>query len=291
MLLDSLDVAGMEVLMPCLNLVRLGQSAADWQNTIARIIAPHRVRAMLHEEPLTRHAFEKPRGYPGDAGLLDLIYRDAPFTGPMTPLGALIHDFAPSQHACRSVWERRQILANLIDRVAANRTMPRILSLACGHLREAQRSEAVRTNAIGEIVAVDQDALSLEVVARESNGAPITPVKASIRRFLVDPTIYGDFDLIYSAGLYDYLDDETAKRLTTSMFAALRPGGTLLVANFAPELLDIGYMEAVMDWRLIYRDEHGVAAFCDDLPGDEIRERNLHRDSGGNVVYLTIRKC
>ena len=169
--------------------------------------------------------------------------------------------------------------------------MPRILSLACGHLREAQRSEAVRVKAVGEIVAVDQDPLSLEVVARESNGARVTPVKASIRRFLVDPSIYGDFDLVYSAGLYDYLDDDTAKRLTSNMFEALRPGGTLVVANFAPELLDIGYMEAIMDWQLIYRDERGVARFCDDLPGDQIREQKMERDSGGNVVYLTVRKC
>jgi extracellular factor (EF) 3-hydroxypalmitic acid methyl ester biosynthesis protein len=189
------------------------------------------------------------------------------------------------------VRERRQVLANLIDRTAAECTMPRGWSLACGHLREAGHSQAVRAHAVGEIVAVDQDPLSLDVVARESNGARVTPVKASIRRFLVDPTIYGDFDLIYSAGLYDYLDDDTAKRLTTSMFEALRPGGTLLVANFAPELLDIGYMEAVMDWKLIYRDELGVARFCDDLPPDRIRERRMQRDSGGNVVYLTVRKC
>src|SRR5262249_1235250 len=154
------------------------------------------------------HAFMKPRGYPGDAELLDLIYGDTPFTGEMTRLGALIHGVAPSQQSCRSVRERREILAKLIDRTAAEHRLPRILSLACGHLREAQRSDAVKNGAVGEIVAVDQDALSLSV-ARESNGAVITPVKASIRRFLVDATIYGDFDLIYSAGLYDYLDDET----------------------------------------------------------------------------------
>jgi len=75
------------------------------------------------------------------------------------------------------------------------------------------------------------------------------------------------------------------------MFAALRPTGRLVVANFAPELRDIGYMEAVMDWRLIYRDERAVAGFCDDLPADLIREQTMRRDGGGNVIYLTVRKC
>jgi len=289
--LDALDVGGIETLIPSLNFVRLALGDDAWQRTIANVVAPHRVRAMLHEDPLTRRAFQKPRGYAGDAGLLDLIYRHAPFAGELTDVGAVVNDVAQLQQSSRSVCERREILAALIDRVAAERTMPRILSLACGHLREAQHSEAVRSREVGEIVAVDQDPLSLDVVVREMAGSPVTAVKASIRRFLVDPSIYGDFDLIYSAGLYDYLDDETAKRLTTSMFAALRPGGTLLVANFAPELLDIGYMEAIMDWQLIYRDEAGVARFCDDLPAEEIRDRKLERDSGGSVVYLTVRKC
>jgi len=289
--LDLFDLSGMDALVSHLDTTRRAVGPAAWPSTIERVIAPHRLRAMLHQEPLTRHAFEKPRGYPGDAELLDLIYRDSPFTGAMTPLGARIHAWAASQNACRSVRERRHILGTLIDAVASERSMPRILSLACGHLREAHHSEAVRGNAIGELVAVDQDPLSLAVVAREAKGARITPVKASIQRFLVDPTMYGEFDLVYSAGLYDYLGDKTARRLTDAMFGALRSGGRLVVANFAPELRDIGYMEAVMDWRLIYRDEHGVAGVCDHLPADLIREQTMRRDVAGNVIYLTVRKC
>ncbi|HEY4302915.1 MAG TPA: class I SAM-dependent methyltransferase [Gemmatimonadaceae bacterium] len=290
-LFDRLDLSGIAALVAQLAHARAAHGAIAWQNTISKVVAPHRVRTMLHQDPLTGRAFAKPRGYAGDAALLDLIYRDTPYAGEMTMFGALVHQWTPSQSSCQSVCERRELLAALIDRIADERPLPRILSLACGHLREAQHSSAVRTNAIGEIVAVDQDPLSLEVIARELRNARITPVKASIRRFLVDPTIYGDFDLVYSAGLYDYLDDEAATRLTSSMFSALRPGGTLVVANFAPELPDIGYMEAIMDWKLIYRNEHAVACFCDKIPAHQIREQRMQRDSSGSVVYLTVQKC
>lgn len=64
----------------------------------------------------------------------------------------------------------------------------------------------------------------------------------------------------------------------------------MLVANFAPNLRDIGYMEAIMDWTLIYRDEAAVAQFTSLLAPDEIASQSLFRDSTGNVVYLTIRK-
>ena len=38
-------------------------------------------------------------------------------------------------------------------------------------------------------------------------------------------------------------------------------------------------------------DEYGVARFCDDLPSEHVREHRMYRDSGANVVYLTVRKC
>lgn len=285
------DLSGMDDFVLALDAIRRVRLPSEWNALVASVVAPHGIRALLHEEPFTRHAFEKPRGYPGDAALLDLIYRDVPFGGEMTRLGAQLYAWSADGAAMQSVRERRLILAALIDRIAAERSRPRVLSLACGHLREAQRSAAVCTGAIEEIVAVDQDEQSLELVRREQAANRVTTVRASIRRMLVDPKVYGDFDLIYSAGLSDYLEDAVTRQLTSSMFAALRPGGTLLVANFAPSLRETGYMEAMMEWKLIYRDEADVARFSADLPAEQVREQTITRDLCGNVVYLTVRKC
>ena len=55
-----------------------------------------------------------------------------------------------------------------------------------------------------------------------------------------------DPDLIYAAGLYDYLGDAIAIQLTSRLLQMLAPGGggRLLIANFNPDLRDIGYLEA-----------------------------------------------
>jgi extracellular factor (EF) 3-hydroxypalmitic acid methyl ester biosynthesis protein len=284
------DISGMEHFALGLDDIRRRLEPADWHALIADVVAPHPLRARLHEEPFTRRAFTKPRGYPGDAPLLDLIYRDQPSDLRLTPLAQRLQPWVLEHGGFGSVRERRSILATLIDQVAADRPRPRILSLACGHLREAQRSEAVQRRDIEEFVAVDQDTESLAVVDREQRAFNVKPVHMSVRRFLAGPTALGSFDLVYAAGLFDYLAEGVAVGLTRAMFAALRPGGTVVVANFAPELRDIGYMEAIMDWHLIYRSEAEVARFTSGIPSTCIADVSITRDSLGNVIYLSARK-
>jgi len=290
MRLDDEDIYGLSEFVTSVDCVRRAVAPTCWRELIGDVIAPHPVRPRLHEEPLTRRAFEKPRGYAGDAAMIDLIYRRAADVSGLTPLGARLHEWAVNHSAFRSVQERRDLLATLIDRIASERTLPRILSLACGHLREAQQSDAVRARAVREIVAVDQDRESVAVVEREQAAHNVTPVHASVRRFLVDPTIYGTFDFAYAAGLYDYLEEPIAISLTRAMFEALLPGGELLVANFAPELREIGYMEAIMDWTLIYRAESEMTRLALGIPSDAVQSMRVSRDSCGNVLYLSIRK-
>ena len=69
------------------------------------------------------------------------------------------------------------------------------------------------------------------------------------------------------------------------------PGGRLLVANFCPELRDIGVMESYMAWRLIYRDEAEMAEIAAAVPGGEVARQRTFRDRGGNVVYLEIERA
>jgi SAM-dependent methyltransferase len=286
--LRALDLSSLDAVVDALDQVRRDVAPAEWTRLIADVIAPHPVLSLLHEEPFTRRAFEKPRGYAGDAVLLDLAYRHHPYTVTLTRLGAALHTWIDGRPAAASVIERRTILAAEIDTVAARRTAPRVLSLACGHLREAQASDAVRTGAISEFVALDQDAESLALVDREQAAYNVRGHHASVRRFVRSGGELGTFDFVYSAGLYDYLNEKDAKTVTEAMFRALRPGGRLLVANFAPDLPDIALLEAVMDWRLIYRDDAAVATLADGIPSEDIAARSITRDSNGNVVYMTV---
>jgi len=282
---------GMELLVGGLWTRRLTSEREAWERFVGQECMRHPIRDLLHCDPFTYRAFAKPRGYAGDAVMLDYIYgfRRAPeLPRPIRQ----IHTYTTvAGRAPCSVRNRLEIVSGEIDRLAAAQRDLRVLSVACGHLREASRSDAIRSGRVGEIVAYDQDSESLAVVAKEYAGLPVVPRAGRIRDLICDRAQLGRFDFAYALGLYDYLDEQTARRLTEVLFSHLRPAGTLLVANFAPGIPDLGYMESYMDWRLVYRDRLAMARLAAGIPAAEIRSITLFDDISHSIVFLEIEKA
>jgi cyclopropane fatty-acyl-phospholipid synthase-like methyltransferase len=137
-------------------------------------------------------------------------------------------------------------------------------------------------------VALDADAQSAAEVQQCYSGYGVEAVTASFRRLLSKKSGTGEFDLVYSTGLFDYLNQRTGRRLTASMFQMLRPGGTLLIANFLPGVRDIGYMEAFMDWNLIYRSRHDMIDLTSDIPETEVKDIQLVSEECKNIIFLAL---
>jgi extracellular factor (EF) 3-hydroxypalmitic acid methyl ester biosynthesis protein len=281
----------MEILHSGLNQIRKTLPEKEWQQYVRSHARNHPIRELLHQDPFTLRSFEKPRGYAGDAELIDFIYGEGQWPTQASPLGQEICEFLNQQPSAVSVRERRQLLAAQLDQVAERIHPPRVLSVACGHLREALLSRAVAEDRIEELVAFDQDPESLAVVRQDLVGRRVRPVQGSVRSLLAGKHDLGDFDFVYSAGLFDYLADRLASRLVAQMFSMLRPGGKLWVANFCKNLSEAGYMESFMDWWLILRDEPEVAAFCNELPRAEVASTRMFHDSSRNVIYLEVVKA
>jgi hypothetical protein len=280
---------GMGRLISGLRQLRRGSQDEEWRGFSQGAWQSHPLKAVMHEEPITFRAFEKPRGYAGDAELIDLIYglREMPR---MSSVGAALyaHLFqAPGPSAVRA---RRDHLAARLDEVAMKVKNPRALSVACGHLREAQKSAAVAERRFGEFIALDQDPDSIELIEREQSASGVKAVKGAVRSILKGKLAFEGLDFVYSTGLYDYLSQPVATDLTTRLFEMLKLGGELLVANFLPDVPDVGYMETFMGWPLIYRSRKELADVSKGIPGDQIAALRTYCDSYQNVVYLEIEK-
>jgi len=294
---DELAAAGaaaavdpMTELFTGLSSLRSTSNTEDWSRAIT-LCRSHPVLHYIHQEPFTRRCFDKPRGYAGDAVMIDYIYnRDCmvPEAGDVTAMGEQLFGFIRDTPACAAVRARRDLVATTIDEVCARTDRPRILSVACGHLREAGLAPAVHDGRVGELVALDADALSLEVVESSNYCTDVRTVCSSIKGLFRGELAGEKFDFIYSTGLYDYLDDRMAAKLTHRMFQMLRPGGRLLVANFLRNIWCAGYMETFMDWKLIYRDSPQMEDLKSLIDPSEIADSRTFIEDNDNIIFLDV---
>jgi extracellular factor (EF) 3-hydroxypalmitic acid methyl ester biosynthesis protein len=115
--------------------------------------------------PIARRSYQKPRGYDGDAVLLDYIYGIL-LPEPGDSVAEAIASFGAHRPAGQAVRRHRIILSQYMDAIAKSSGRPiRILSIASGHLRGAELSSAFASGAVAEFVALDSDAESCALVS------------------------------------------------------------------------------------------------------------------------------
>lgn len=284
----------------CCGMARLGKrlsearrefSRPDWLQFIDQRVRPHPLRAVVHRDPFTQRAFTKPRGYAGDAVMMDFIYGRPPqILNGLPSLTRRLFQYCTTTAAPTAVRYRRQLLADTIDGEAerAGRAID-VVAVAAGHLREADLSSAIHDGRAA-VTAFDQDEQSLAVITRDYARYAVDARAGSVRHIIAGRTVLPASDLCYSAGLYDYLPDAAATRLSAAMFSSLRPGGVLLLVNFLPGISDAGYMESMMDWHLIYRsDAEMLRLLATVAPGDIAAVEQFH-DPFDNITFLRATK-
>ena len=114
-------------------------------------------------------------------------------------------------------------------------------------------------------------------------------MKVSLPRIVAGRVGCPPADLVYSAGLFDYLHASAAPTLR-AFYRWLRPGGSLVVANLTPRNTEAAFMEAVMDWWMQYRDENALLALVEKAGIDPSLATTETTDDG-RVAWLRVRKA
>jgi extracellular factor (EF) 3-hydroxypalmitic acid methyl ester biosynthesis protein len=271
----------MDEFVAALASTRSALTPAEWQSA-ATAFAADRVHALLLSDPYTAGAFRKSRGYAGDADTLDFVYRFREAPPDTTELGRRLLQITTDVPIACAVRARTRYLSDRIAAVRAAKPDAVIVSIACGHMRELEGLEP-ETVSSGRIYGLDHDEQTLVRLTRLHAGA-VTPRNASVRQMLAQAESVPRADLIYASGLFDYLDDRVAGLLIRRLRARLLPQGSLLVTNLTARNDEIGYMEAMMDWWMVYRDEEGLRRLaCDD--SGTFRTCSLMND---RVACLTV---
>lgn len=266
--------------------LRVETAPAVWSDLIA-VAQQHPVAEYLLQDPFTAWSFRKPRGYAGDAALIDFLYKHPSVDHAVrsaSALGQEIYAYTSDAESSIAVRERREILASTVDAAAARAEGAEVLAIACGHMRETELSQALKDGRLKRWIGLDQDPISVATVNANRVDAA-SAIEGSVRGILRRSYDLGSFDLVYAAGLFDYLSRKIGVRLVEKAVELLKPGGEFLFANFSDELTTDGYMEAFMDWPLILRTADDLLDIANSAVDRNRFDVDIFYGENRNIVY------
>ncbi len=218
-------------------------------------VEPQQVAAVyaqtLRLECLHGHAYLKPHGYAGDFLLIDRIYTH--WVSPYHDLAR--HDeYFQSSAASMAVRNRKSFIKHLlVDLAARTDGRPaRVLNMGSGPARGVLEFFSEWPNAPVFVHCVDADSRAIEYASALC--APFADRVTFEQGNALRLRLHKTYDLIWSAGLFDYLNDHWSKTLATRYLPFVEPHGELVIGNFSPNNPTRAGMELLCQWYLEYRD-------------------------------------
>jgi extracellular factor (EF) 3-hydroxypalmitic acid methyl ester biosynthesis protein len=213
------------------------------------------IRSLFNEEFLSRtlHGFiyRKPHGYAGDFEIIDYIYRQATLADESFEKWDKYVHF---QHAPKAVRNRKRYFIDLVKHKCVQLDVPlRILNIACGPCRDLKEllDEIPVRKLNVRCIDIDPDAIEYAKKVLGPHAYSIDFTRANIFKFNTDQR----FDLVWSAGLFDYFNDSDFIKLLLKVSDWCAPGGEIVIGNFSVFNPTRAYMEKALDWYLFHRTE------------------------------------
>ena len=223
------------------------------------------VHHLIREGAMANRSLAQPLGYAGDYEMMRHIYKQDLLGDTM--FAKCMHAYTVSHANAQAVRNRVEYLGGKIKEqiaeAASRGERIRILSVACGPAFEVQRliESGVDLSNV-EIHLLDQDLGALQTAQREIQGAARRMESKVTLKFLnqairniIKEGLKEKYDLIYSAGLFDYFSDPIAQIAAKRFLGGLTQGGQAVIGNFTHAPTNIIAMDYLLDWKLIYRDE------------------------------------
>jgi SAM-dependent methyltransferase len=207
----------------------------------------------LTSKTMQGRSFTKPRGYHGDFEMIDHIYRESVSEDAKL---SRWDDYFHAQAAPRAVRNRKAYFHDLLSSHVSVRSEPlRVLNVASGPARDVREwidrsgTESVRF----DCVELDSNAIAYAL----NLCAPYTD---AVHFYLANALRFNTatrYDLVWSAGLFDYLKDRLFVRLLKRLMRFAKPGAEVVIGNFSMVNPSRSYMELVGGWKLLHRsDDH-----------------------------------
>lgn len=267
------------------------------ENRLPSALLWHHAGERLEHGQLLHRARFKPRGYAGDDTMLRQICE---YWRCDHPLGATLDAHFQSHAAPQAVRNRTRMVAEAISLAVRQSTNSevRVASVGSGPALDiawAAEALSVDERAALRVTLLDLDPRAL-YESRERLNTWLAPdqvraARENLYRLPQRPTAGEllDADVISCTGFFDYLNEADASALLAQFWKSLRPGGRLLVFNFAPQNASRALMEWIGNWYLVYRDEAEMFALAEaaEIPRGSL---SIGFEPAAAALYIDARK-
>ncbi|MFZ4877574.1 class I SAM-dependent methyltransferase [Janthinobacterium sp. Mn2066] len=266
-----------------------------------RAFAQAALHPLILRAPFVFRTFTKPLGYAGDYQMVNQLLDD-PRQGPSTYFQIVNAAFLQAAVAIAHR-NRIDILTDfLVHKAALARAAGRVykvLNVGCGPAIEVQRFLENCPDAHWlSFELVDFSAETLEwtrarltaILERTGRAVEIRYVHDSVHNLLkrrrgnAAALESDNCDVVYCAGLFDYLSDKVCMRLLQHFAGRVGAGGRLLVTNVHASNPGKFGMEHLLEWHLIYRNEESLSAL---LPA-QATAHHIYVDATGVNVFAEV---
>lgn len=257
------------------------------------------LKGLVEQSPYSHRCAAKPLGYAGDFEMMNILYRNE-LVGESI-FGKCMHAFWLNHPESKAVRNRSRFLYEVIFRVLRDGagTPLKIGSIASGSSQEVQMIvESSNEQGLDlsncEFHLLDQDVNALkyaheklwEIVKGTNSPVKLNFVNKALRHVITRRWEESDFDLLYSAGLFDYLSDPVAQMAAKALFERLKPGGMLIIGNFSARTPNQFGMRIALDWTLIYRSHEDLRRLFGTLGGTF----SVEQEPEGVNLFCVIKK-
>ena len=223
------------------------------------------IRESLNENTLIGHGFVKPFGYPGDFSIIHNIYQE--YVNPdrkYSNWDRFFQDQAGA-HAVRN--RKAYFLKRCAEIDKRDQKENRILILGSGPATDVY--EYLVNNPDSKIhfdlVDFDQNAIDFARSQNKQFKDSIDYFKINVLRFKP----YQWYDLIWSAGLFDYFKDKHFVYMINKYYKYLTEGGEYIIGNFSNSNPTRRLMEVLSDWYLNHRSKYDLVRMAVEAEASE----------------------
>lgn len=248
----------------------------------------------VYKSKMMERAFRKPRGYPGDYKLIEMVYNNQPVSkGFGFYYDRYFHNYPYAIAVKRRMEKMTELLKSTIKKI----DLPSIdiLNLASGSCREMNElfdNPEIRGLKKIRFTCIDFDKEALEFSKERLNNVPKNIKIEFLNEDIINMVRYkeseklGKQHIIYSIGLADYLPDRVLKNFISTAFSLLYPGGKFIIAHKDKDKFKPLVPDWFTDWVFYPRNVKSLMKLVED---SGIMDYSINLDwEESNVIFFLI---